>query len=174
MIIAQEAMPLLVALSPVFTQPSYQRMVVLSIGAILCPMQRTVTNLLRTLGFLAFGHPTSCHRLFWRARWSALQAACVLTRFLVFYLVKEGLICLDDTVTPGQKGLWQGPSPDAVRSSHSYTTFRYGHKWVVLSALVKFPFAKRAWALPVLAGLYLSPKEGEQLGRRHRTKCFWL
>ena len=32
---------------------------------------------------------------------------------------------------------------DPVRSSHAFTAWRYGHKWVVLAVLVKFLFAKR-------------------------------
>ncbi len=33
---------------------------------------------------------------------------------------------------------------DPGRSSHGYTAWRYGHKWVVLAVLVRFPFATRA------------------------------
>jgi hypothetical protein len=41
---------------------------------------------------------------------------------------------------------------------------KWGHRWVVLAVLVKFPFAaRRRWALPVLCALYrpreLSEKE---------------
>jgi len=39
---------------------------------------------------------------------------------------------------------------DAVRSTHSFTAYRWGHKWVVLAILVQFPFATRRWALPIL------------------------
>ena len=43
-----------------------------------------------------------------------------------------------------------------VLSTHSYTAYRWGQKWVVLSILVRFPFASRPWALPVLVALYRS------------------
>jgi hypothetical protein len=46
-----------------------------------------------------------------------------------------------------------------VRSTHSYTAYRWGHKWVVLTILVKFPFAPRPWALPVLVALYRGPEK---------------
>ena len=52
------------------------------------------------------------------------------------------------------------------RSSHTFTTWRYGHKWVVLAVLVRFPFANRPWGLPVLVALYHS--EESDRGERHR------
>ncbi|MBN9120641.1 MAG: hypothetical protein J0I06_16060 [Planctomycetes bacterium] len=58
---------------------------------------------------------------------------------------------------------------DPVRSTHSYTAFRYGHKWVALAILVKFPFATRPWALPVLIDVYRSPEDGQGQCRPHRT-----
>ena len=65
----------------------------------------------------------------------------------------------DDTVDghPGRTVYGKARHRDAVRSSHSYTAWRYGHKWVVLAVLVKFPFATRRWALPVLIDLYRTP-----------------
>ena len=58
----------------------------------------------------------------------------------------------DDTVDEhrGKKVYGKACHRDAVRSTHSYTAYRWGHKWVVLAMLVKFPFACRPWALPVL------------------------
>src|SRR5262249_27318742 len=42
------------------------------------------------------------------------------------------------------------------------TAYRWGHKWVVLAILVKFPLATRAWALPVLVALYRSPEKASK------------
>ena len=58
---------------------------------------------------------------------------------------------------------------DPVRSTKSYTAWRYGHRWVVLAVLVHLPFAKRPWALPVLADLYRSRDDDRRRGRPHRT-----
>src|SRR5262249_54318744 len=49
------------------------------------------------------------------------------------------------------------------------TACRYGHRWVVLAVLVHLPFAKRPWALPVLADLYRSEDDNRRRGRPHRT-----
>jgi hypothetical protein len=61
----------------------------------------------------------------------------------------------DDAVDghPGRRVYAKARHRDPVRSSHSYTAWRYGHKWVVLAVLVRFPFATRPWALPVLVDL---------------------
>jgi hypothetical protein len=52
-----------------------------------------------------------------------------------------------------------------LRSSKSYTAYRYGHNWVVLAILVPFPFGLRPWALPVLVARYRSPEDHQ---KRHR------
>jgi hypothetical protein len=49
------------------------------------------------------------------------------------------------------------------------TVYRWGHKWVVLAILVKFPFAHRPWALPVMVALYRSKSFDEEHGLPHRT-----
>jgi hypothetical protein len=58
---------------------------------------------------------------------------------------------------------------DAVRSSHSHTVYRYGHKWIVLAILVKLPYTNRPFALPLLVALYRDKKTNATEGRRHKT-----
>src|SRR5205807_462514 len=58
---------------------------------------------------------------------------------------------------------------DPVRSTHTYTAFRWGHKWVVLALLVPVPWATRSWALPLLVALYRPKEDDLKLGRRHKT-----
>lgn len=62
----------------------------------------------------------------------------------------------DDTVEshPGHPVYGKARHREPVRASHSYTAWRYGHKWVVRAILVRFPFAIRPWALPILADRY--------------------
>jgi hypothetical protein len=168
-----EATPLLLALAPAFTQPTFTRFTTLALAAVLTAGRRTVANLLRTAGTLAPGHRTSYQRVLSAASWSALHLACLLARFAVRRLLPTGLITLvgDDTVDGhrGKKVYGKARHRDPVRSSHSYTAWRYGHKWVVLCLLVRFPFATRPWALPVLVDLYLSPEQNHKRRRPHRT-----
>ena len=173
MLLPAEARPLALALLPVFTNPTYHRFLTLTAAAILTAGRRTVANVLRTVGDLAPGHDASYRRVLSAAKWSGLELGCALTRFLLAHVVPDGAVDLvgDDTVDghPGAKVYGKGRHRDAVRSSHRYTAWRYGHKWVVLAVLVKFPFAARRWALPVLVDLYRTPEVSTAEGIRHRT-----
>lgn len=173
MILPPEAQALVSVLAPHFTNPTYQRFSVLLVGALVTTGRRTVANLLRTLCHLAPGHPTDYRRVFSRAPWSGLALGCALMRFVVDHLLPDGPVRLvgDDTVDghTGPHVYGKGRHRDPVRSSHSYTAFRYGHKWVVLAVLVTFPFAARPWALPVLIDLYRSAGDDQKRNRPHRT-----
>ena len=50
-------------LEPAFSRPIHRRFVLLALAAILTLGGRTITNLLRVLGILAPGHPSSYHRV---------------------------------------------------------------------------------------------------------------
>jgi DDE superfamily endonuclease len=173
MILPPEAYALVQVLAPAFTHPTYQRFSTLLVAAILTTGRRTIANLLRTLRQLAPGHPTGYRRVFSRAPWSGLALGCALTRFLLEHLVPDGPVQLvgDDTVDghPGRRVYGKARHRDPVRSSHSYTAWRYGHKWVVLAVLIRFPFATRRWALPVLIDLYRAPELDRAEGRPHKT-----
>src|SRR5438270_3343626 len=163
LVILDFARPVLSSFAPVFHHPTYQRFLVLLIAAVLTTGRRTVSNLLRTAGELAPGHPSSYHRVLSRRRWSSLRLARILAGFILDRWAPDGTISVvgDDTVDEhrGAKVYGKGCHRDPVRSTHSYTAFRWGHKWVVLAILVRFPFATRAWALPVLTALYRSPEK---------------
>jgi hypothetical protein len=167
------ALPLLAELAPAFTQPTLRRALTLLVAAVLTTGRRTVANLLRTAGSLADGHPSSYQRLLSCARWQGLRLAAALGRFLLRNYWPVGRVRLvgDDTVTEhrGRSVYGKARHRDAVRSSHSYTAHRYGHRWVVLAVLVQFPFAVRPWALPVLVALYHSPEGDRERGRPHKT-----
>lgn len=162
-------------LAPAFTKPTHARFVVLLLGAILTLGHRTVSNILRVLGSLAPGHPSSYHRVLSQRRVCFWKLARLVARLVLeaFYPDPTQPIpcCGDDTVDghPGRKVYGKGCHRDAVRSSHGFTAYRWGHKWVVLAILVSVPWAKRPWALPVLVALYRPPKDDETLGRRHKT-----
>jgi hypothetical protein len=143
------------------------------LAAVLTVGNHTILNVLRTLGTLIPGSPSSYHRVFSRRRWSLWRLAYRLADWIIRHHVATGSIPLagDDTVEEhrGKKVFGKGRHRDAVRSSHSYTAFRYGHKWVVLAILVHFPFATRPWSLPVLVALYRSPGKDPKPRRRHKT-----
>src|SRR5436305_1623646 len=162
MILPPEASDLIRSLLPTFTQPTAQRFLTLLVAAVLTPGRRTTANLLRTLRHLAPGHPTDYRRVLSRAPWSGVRLGCALARFLLDHVAPDGPVHLvgDDTVDghPGRTVYGKARHRDPVRSSHAFTAWRYGHRWVVLAVLVKVPFAARRWALPVRVDLYRTPE----------------
>jgi hypothetical protein len=158
---------------PAFSTPTYHRFLVLWLGAIMTTGRQTSTNLLRTVRHHANGHVSSYHRVFSMRRWSTWELARLLLAFLLHYVVPPGPVLLagDDTVAerPGPHVFGKARHRDGVRSTHSYTAYRWGHQWVVLSVLVKFPFAIRPWALPVLVAFYRGPEWAQVQGTRHKT-----
>lgn len=173
MILPTPVAAVLLPLAPAFTAPTFERFVLLALAGVLTSGRRTVANLLRTLGTLAHGHPTSYQRVLSAAAWSGLRVAGYLCRLVLRLLPRDQPVVLvgDDTVD-GHKGqhVWgKARHRDPVRSSHGYTAWRYGHKWVVLAILVRLPLTSRPWALPVLVGLYRSEEDNQRDGRPHRT-----
>jgi hypothetical protein len=101
-----------------------------------------------------------------------VAVGCALARFLLDHVVPDDPVALvgDDTTDghAGPKVYGKGRHRDPIRSTHSHTAWRYRHKWVVLAVLVRFPYAARRWALPVLVDLYRTPEVSKAEGVRHR------
>ncbi len=171
--VATQVLPVLALFTPACTPATFSRLQLLAVAAVLTTGRRTVSNLLRTLGHRAPGAPSSYHRALSHAHWSGLRFAALLTRWLLRHFWPADTVRLvgDDTVSahPGRKVYGKARHRDPVRSSHSYTAWRWGHKWVVLAVLVHFPFAHRPWALPVLVALYRSPQDNQRRRRPHKT-----
>jgi hypothetical protein len=173
LVLPKAAEPLIARFSVAFYHPTFQRFILLTVGAILAMGRRTVTATLWTVRSLMHGHASSYHRVFSRSPWSAW----VLGRVLAAIILEWGpddqrvILSVDDTTAlhKGKKVYGKGRHHDAVRSTHSHIVWKWGHKWVVLAINVRFPFAKRPWALPVLTALYQSEELNKQEGRRHRT-----
>jgi hypothetical protein len=173
LLLPRAAQPILAAFSVAFTDATFQRVLLLILAALLTRGRHTITALLRTLGPLAQGHFSDFHRVLSRAAWRPLRLSRILAT-LVLALVPEDqplVVPVDDT-NPQHKGkrvYGKGKHHDACRSTHSHTVWVWGHKWVVLAINVKFPFASRPWALPVLCALYRPEELNKAEGRRHKT-----
>jgi DDE superfamily endonuclease len=167
------AVPILTIFRPGFSTPTYHRFLVLLLGALLTTGRRTMTNVLRTVRHQASGHASSSHRVLSQRHWSTWTLARTLITFLLMRVLPLGpvFLAVDDTVAehPGPQVFGKGRHRDGVRSTHSYTAYRWGHKWVVVSVLVKFPFALRPWALPILVALSRAPEWDRTHGTRHKT-----
>jgi DDE superfamily endonuclease len=166
------AEPLVSAFSVAFTRPTFQRVLVLFLGAVLSLRHRTITGMLRAVGPLAKGHWSDFHRVLSCRVWSAWPLAKVLAAMTLELIpTDQPVVCPVDDTTQQHKGKhvygneWHR---DACRSTHRHLAQVSGHKWVMLAINVTFPFASRPWALPVLCALYRLPGANTQ-NRRHKT-----
>jgi hypothetical protein len=178
--IPKAAEPLVSAFSVAFSRQTFQRVVVLFLGAILSPRHRTITGMLRTVGPLAKcggqalrGHWSDFHRVLCCRVWSCWPLGKVLAAMVLELIpADQPVVCPGDDTTPQHKGkhvYGKGCHHDACRSTHGHVVWVWGHKWVTLAINVKFPFAARPWALPVLCALYRPKELNHAEGRRHKT-----
>jgi hypothetical protein len=166
--------PLFRELSSDFTkQATGRRVVWLMLAAVLVTGNRTVSGLVRLISLVEYVNPSTYHRVLSHRRWITVSLAKIIIRFILDRYVPTGTIriCGDETVDGhrGKKVYGKARHRDAVRSSHSHTVFRYGHKWIVLAILIEFPYCSRPLALPILVALYRDKKTNQREGRRHKT-----
>ncbi len=167
------AEPLLSRFSIAFTRPTFQRAMLLFVGFVLTLGRHTVTRTLWTTRTLARGHFSDYHRVFARARWSLWPLGKVLAAMVLELVPAEEpvICCVDDHADQhrGKKVYGKGRHRDPCRSTRTHNVWIWGHCWVVLAVNVKFFFASRPWALPVLCALYRTSETNRQEGRRHKT-----
>lgn len=85
---------------PLFTRPTWRRVLVLIEGVILTPHRRTVSMALRAAGKSDVGDFARYHAVLNRCGWSALAAAQILFLMLIDRFAGPGpvVIGLDDTI----------------------------------------------------------------------------
>ena len=142
----------------VFTVPSGRHFLALAAGWVLGRGRRTITAMLRAAGLSSGAHYSSYYRLFSKAAWKValLWRAWATMLISMFYATGDIFCCGDDTLLKhrGPKIHGAGIFRDAVLSTHRMTVFHWGHNWVVLALVVRFPFwPDRCFALPIDARL---------------------
>jgi hypothetical protein len=141
--------------------PTFLRFVVLALAAILTLGSRTICNLLRTVGALAPGHPSSYHRVFCTRAWSSWRLAHGLTGWVLDSPLPQGLLLLagDGTVDdhPGAKVFGrrclrhQDPAmpevPDLIDSLAFTVTFEHNITNIALARkkITRSRFAASLW-----------------------------
>ena len=151
---------------PALTRPSFANLFVVLTGWVLTDAPvHTITEALLATGVAGRRHHERHHRLFSRGTWDPDHVGHWLVE-RILKLAGPGAvrIVIDDTVAPkkGPHVFGLGTHVDAVRSTKRYRVFVFGHCWVVLAILIRVPFSRRAWALPVLFRLYRNTKECEK------------
>lgn len=172
-----EIIPLLMPFAPLFSEPVFQRAVVLIVGAILAPGKRTVTAALRAVGLASDPHFQRYHRVLSRSSWYPREAARILLCLLVRTFAPTGplLFGIDEHLERrrGPKIAARAIHHDAARSSKSFFVKASGLRWVAMMFLAPIPWAKRVWALPFLTVLAPSERYDEEHKRPHKTVTDW-
>lgn len=172
----EDIIAILAMFAPVFTQSTFAHAQLLLTGAILAPGKRTVTAILRILGFADEPQFQKYHRVLNRARWSSRQAAGILLRVLVKTFGERTLVFgVDETIERrrGAKIAAKGIYRDAVRSSHSHFAKASGLRWISMMLLTEIPWATQVWALPFFTVLAPSERYHSERGLPHRTITDW-
>lgn len=163
--------------SVLFSQPVWNNVIILFIGAILCRGKRTVCAALRMVGLSHETNFSKYHHILNRVDWSLLSASRILLRLLVSMIGKDVPLTffIDETLErrKGPKIKAKGYYRDAVRSSKSIVVKSSGLKWLTLAVSWCFPFSERFFALPFMTILQPSAKSDKVAKRQHKTTIKW-
>lgn len=173
-----EIIQLLAAFAPAFTQPTFQKAVVLVYGTILAPGKRTISAALRVLGLEQESNFGKYHRVLNAAHFSPMHLSRILVSLLLWAFLPSGatlMILVDETLErrQGKKIVYKGWFRDAVRSTATKVVTSLGIRWLCLCLLVSVPWSRRPWALPFLAVPVLSEKTCQKRNKPHRSGVWW-
>jgi DDE superfamily endonuclease len=178
MSLPDEIIAVLVAFQPVFTQPTWQKALVLVIGTLRARGRRTVTTALRQMGYAQCADFSRFHQVLNRAHWSCLALSRRLLQLLVHSFIATGgrlTIVVDEHLERrwGRRITKRGHYRDPLASSKGQSVSTSGLRWVVLALVVQPPWTTHYWALPFLSILATPPEVSAQLGRHHKTVGDW-
>jgi SRSO17 transposase len=161
-------------LRPVFTQPSFSNFVTVALGWLLTPGRHAVTAALVVTGTSGLRHHSAFHRFFSLARWCPDSIGRRLFDAIIARAPSDDPIpiAVDDTLAPkkGDHIDGIGAHLDPVRSTRKHRILCFGHVWVVLAVVIRMPFCRRPWALPVLLRLYRTRASCEKKGSAFKKK----
>lgn len=159
---------------PVFSEPTYQKVVELIIGTMLARGRRTIAGALRAMGKSDEQNWSKYHHVLNRARWSGLHASRLLLNLIVTTFTPVGgivTIAVDETLERrwGPRIRKRGHWHDSRSSSKRFHVSNSGLRWLVFAVVVEVPWTPYALALPFLSVLLTTPKVSEELGKPHQT-----
>ena len=159
---------------PLFTAPTWKKMLTLLQGTLLARGRRTVTAALWYTGHEQDPNFSVFHQVLNRACWSPLQASRQLLALIIDTFIPAGGgldIVIDETLERrwGSKIRKRGHYRDNALSSHERSVSSPGLRWIVLAVVVRVPWTKQRWALPFLCALATTPQISTKLGIRHKT-----
>ena len=168
----------LTAFRPLFTAPTWRKLMTLLTGTLLAQGHRTVAAALRASGNAQATNWSSFHQVLNRARWSPVAVSRQLLLLIVETFVPAGAcvdLVIDETLERrwGSKISKRGHYRDSALSSRKRSVSSPGLRWIVMAVVVTLPWTKQRWALPFLCVLATTPEVSERLGKRHKTVGMW-
>jgi hypothetical protein len=168
----------LMSFRPLFTAPTWRKLMILLTGTLLAQGRRTVAAALRYADHSMAGNWSNFHQVLNRARWSPLAVSRQLLLLIVATFVPAGEsvdLVIDETLERrwGSKIRKRGHYRDSALSSRKQSVSSPGLRWIVMAVVVTLPWTKQRWALPFFCVLTTSPEVSKQLGKRHKTVAMW-
>lgn len=163
---------------PLFTEPTWRKLMILLTGTLLAQGRRPVAAALRHTGHEQASNWSSFHQVLNRAHWSPLALSRQLLLLIVETFVPAGAsvdLVIDETLERrwGPNISKRGHYRDSALSSRERSVSSPGLRWMVMAVVVTLPWTKQRWALPFLCVLTTSPEVSAPLGKRHKTVAMW-
>ena len=163
---------------PLFTAPTWRKLMILLTGTLLTRGHRTVAAALRASGNSMAGNWSLFHQVLNRASWAPLAVSRQLLLLIVEAFVPAGAcvdLVIDETLERrwGSKISKRGHYRDNALSSRERSVSSPGLRWIVMAVVVTVPWTKQRWALPFLCVLATTPEVSERLGKQHKTIAMW-
>ncbi len=168
----------LAAFRPLFTAPTWRKLMILLTGTLLAHGRRTVATALRQTGHERATNFSTFHQALNRARWSPLAVSRQLLTTIVETFVQAGgtlELVIDETLERrwGPKISKRGHYRDSALSSRKRSVSSPGLRWIVMAVVVTLPWTNQRCALPFLCVLATTPEVSATLGKRHKTVGMW-
>ncbi len=173
MILVSSFLELVQQLAFVMTAPTFGTFAAILTGWVYA-RRHTVTGAILAADAVGTKHHSAFHRFFAKAEW-CLDDLGLAVFTLIEPWLRDGtiMLALDDTLARkrGLKVFGVGMHHDPLISTRKVARVNWGHSWVVLSVIVRFPFcADRYFALPILFRLYINKQTVAKKGGWYRTR----
>lgn len=157
----------------VMTAPTFNTFLTVLSGWVFA-RRHTVTGAILAADAVGTKHHSSFHRLFSQAEWCLDELGLAVFRLTLPWIQSDPiLLAVDDTLARkrGLKVYGVGMHHDPLISTRKVARLNWGHSWVVLSVIVRFPFcADRYFSLPILFRLYINKQTVAKKGGWYRTR----
>jgi len=158
-----------------FTKPSFVLFCALMTGWVLSVRHRYITELIYASDNVGNGHWSRFHRFFSKNAWSLDVLCMTIASLVIDAFVPEGVItlALDDSLCR-KRGLnlfGAGMHHDPLLSSKKMKLVSWGHVWVVVAVVIRFPFwaPTKIFSLPIAFRLYRN-RQGNNKGKKNKEQ----